>query len=134
VSIASFFGRLLRSFRDMKRLTTFYRGLSTAVAWIGISLGLVALVWYIPYSMQAFGLPLEGGSLEGIRIQFLCWVTQLMLASALLIYGGAMLTAGILVVFLLALGKVDRRQALAYVLYAEYPRSWFRPEFRVEES
>jgi hypothetical protein len=107
---------------DAARLTPFHRRLTNAVGALGCLVGLAALIPYIYLSREAFGIPLAGGSLEGIRLRFILWGGSLLIAIAVLFYLGCVLVAG----SMLALGKMTPREAVAYMFLSKYPAHWNR--------
>jgi hypothetical protein len=111
---------------DAARLTPFHRRLTNAVGALGCLLGLAALIPYIYLSREAFGIPLAGGSLEGIRLRFILWGGSLLIAIAVLFYLGCVLVAGSLAGSMLALGKMTFREAVAYMFLSKYPAHWNR--------
>jgi hypothetical protein len=86
---------------------------------------MAALVPYIYLSREALGLPMGRAPLEGIRLQFALWVIALLIAIPVLFYVCTVVVAGILGGIMLALGKMSREEAVAYMFLSRYPKSWF---------
>jgi len=88
-------------------------------------MGVVAICAYIYGSVEFFGLPVEGGPLDGIWPRFLAWLVTLLLAMPILIYICTVAVAGLLASGLLLLGRMTRKEAVSYMFLSQYPRHWF---------
>ena len=114
-----------KSIADTSRLTPGYRRLTGAVGVVGASTGIVAIGAYIFVSAELFGLPIDGGPLDGIWLGFLAWLVALLLAMPILVYLGTVVVAGLLACGFLLVGKMTRDEAVSYMFLSQYPGGWF---------
>ena len=115
----------VRSAVETRQLTPFYRRLTTGVAILGTVLGLCQLIPYMVWSRTALGLPLGEASLDGIRLQFLCWILGVLMAIPIFFISCTVLLAGLLSMFLSLIGRMSRDEAIRYTFLSRYPDSWF---------
>lgn len=110
--------------RRYRRLRGATRHLYTALAWLMVIAGCVLCVAGMYATRRAFGLPLEAGSLEGIRLQFLGWVVITVLSVPPLFYVGMMLVGGLFALVMLLAGRFTGAQAWAFTRFAQPPDHW----------
>ena len=120
--IASIF---LDSYTESCKLTELYRILTTRLGYLSIAIGCLAMIALMYNGWLMLGLPLRGGSIEGLRLQLIAWIVLSVLLLPLVLYAAMVLVYGICGLILLALGKLTRRQALDLAARARYPRHWY---------
>lgn len=74
-----------------------------------------------------FGLPLDGGNIEGLRLKLVSWVMLTILFVPVAFYAGMIAIYGVCGLILLVLGRLSWRQAVEFAARARYPRRWYRP-------
>lgn len=115
-----------RSISDRKRLQRRYRVLTDAVAWVAVSIATALVVLVMYKTRTAFGLPLEAGSLEGLRTQFMLWIATCLLSIPIAIYGCMVAISGAVAMPMTISGRLTRSEATRYVFFGRYPMKWFR--------
>lgn len=114
------------SINDTSKLQRKYRLLTTSLGCLIALIGAVFVVLLMFKTRLALGLPLEGGSLEGRRLQFLTWISATLISIPIVFYGCAVIVAGAFGLIMILSGKFTLAEAKAYALYGEYPRYWFQ--------
>lgn len=121
--IASIF---LASYSESCKLKELYRILTSRLGYLSIAIGCLAMIVLMYNSWLMFGLPLRGGSIEGLRLQLIAWIALTAVLLPLVLYAAMVLVYGIFGLVLLALGKLSRQQAIDLAVRANYPRDWYR--------
>lgn len=109
---------------DGKNLKPWYRVLSVIIGITYIVAGCALVIYIMLQTMQAFGLPLEGGSLEGIRLQFIAWLLTTVITIPLAFYISMVGIGTLFSAFMLLIGNITIEQAKHFTLYGKYPRQW----------
>jgi hypothetical protein len=123
--VASFWTRFWSRAGDYYRLKPAYKIVSTVVVLLGGSVGL--FFWYLlaRYLRFLLGIPLEGGSLEGIRGPFLTWALGVLIALPLTIIPSTVFVALIVGIIFCFARAISLREAIHFGLLGRYPASWF---------
>ena len=77
------------------------------------------------WSRSALGLPLEGGSLDGLTLQFLAWATLILAGLIVALYLGIILIASVVASVLFAARSLSWKEAVDYTLRSKYPKRWY---------
>ena len=116
------------SFAESYKLKELYRILVSRLGYLSIAIGCLAMIVLMYNSWLMFGLPLRGGSIEGLRLQLIAWIGLTVLLLPLVLYAAMVLVYGIFGLILLGLGKLTPRQAFDLAARTRYPRQWYPPD------
>jgi len=72
------------------------------------------------------GIPLEGGSMEGMRLKMLAWIILIILFAPFAFFAGMVLVNGVFGFVMFLLGKFSWQQVIDFSLRARYPDKWYR--------
>jgi hypothetical protein len=125
--IREIFSLFLASYAESYRLRELYRVLTSRLGYLTIALSCLAMIVIMYNGWQMLGLPLGGGSLEGLRLRLVAWIGLSVMLVPFVFYAGMVLVYGVFGLILYALGKLTRQQAFALALRAKYPREWYLP-------
>ena len=121
------FSVFLDSYAESLKLKDKYRRLTTRLGWLTVAAGSLVLIAIMYHGWLMFGLPLEGGNIEGLRLKLVSWVLLTILFVPIAFYVGMIAIYGACCLILLALGRLSWRQAADFAARARYPRQWYRP-------
>lgn len=124
--IRKIFSVFLDSYAESLKLKESYRRLTTRLGWLTVAAGCLLLVLIMYQTRLLFGLPLEGGSLEGLRVNLVAWVISTIVLVPLAFYAGMILIYGAAGLIMFALGRLGWRQAVKLGARARYPKEWYR--------
>ena len=116
----------LNSYSESHKLEERYRLLTTRMGWVTVAIGCLALIAVMYNTWLMFGLPLEGGSIEGLRLKLISWVVVTIVIVPFAFYAGMVLVYGAFGIIMLLLGKFSRQQALDFACRAKYPGDWYK--------
>jgi hypothetical protein len=107
------------------KLKPAYKIVSTVVVLLGGSLGLFFWTFFAGELRTVLGIPLEGGSLDGIMGPFLIWVLGVLIAIPLALIPCFVFAALIVGILFWVIRRISFREALDFALVGKYPASWF---------
>ena len=110
---------------DYYKLKPAYKIVSTMVVLLGGSIGLFFWTVFAGELRTVLGLPMEGGSLEGIMGPFLIWVLGVLIAIPLALIPCVVFAALIVGILFWVIRRISFREALDFALVGKYPASWF---------
>lgn len=110
---------------DYYRLKPVYKIISAVVVLLG---GLIGFYFWYLLAVELrtnLGIPLEGGSLDGMRGPFLAWVLVALISVPLTIIPSIVFVALIVGVIFWSVRAISLKEALHLGLLGRYPASWF---------
>ncbi len=120
------FSAFLNSFSESQKLEKRYQQLVTRIGWITVAISCLALIGVMYISRLMFGLPVEGGSLEGLRLNLISWVIFLIIVIPIIFYVGMVLVYGAFGIVMFLLGKISWSQVIDCACYGKYPNKWYK--------
>lgn len=102
--------------------------LTTRLGLVTVVISCLAMIPVMYFSWLMFGLPLEGGSIEGLRLNLISWIVLVVLLVPLAFYVGMVLVYGVAGLIMYVFRKLTLQQALEFGCYARYPKSWYRAD------
>ncbi|UCH49964.1 MAG: hypothetical protein JSU95_09530 [Betaproteobacteria bacterium] len=81
----------LNSYAESLKLQDRYRSLVTRLGWLTVAISCLALVFVMYHAWLLFGLPLEGGSVEGWRLRLISWVIVVVALVPVMFFAGMVL-------------------------------------------
>lgn len=124
--IGRIFSVFLNSYAESYRLEERYRRITTRLGWITVAVSCLALITFMYYSRLMLGIPLEGGSMEGMRLKMLSWIVLIILVVPFAFFAGMVLVNGAFGFVMFMLGKFSWRQAIDFSWRARYPDKWYQ--------
>ena len=124
--IGRIFSVFLNFYAEAAKLEQRYRRITTGLGWITVALACLVLIVFMYYSRLILGLPLEAGSLEGLRLKLIAWVILVILSLPYAFFVGMVLVYGAFGQVMFMLGKFSWRQAIDFSWRARYPEHWYR--------
>lgn len=115
----------LNSHAESLKLEERYRSMTTRLGWVTVAMGCAAMIPLMYFAWLMFGLPLEGGSIEGLRLNLISWIVLVVLLLPIAFYVGMVLVYGLAGLILFAFRKLTAQQALELACYARYPKAWY---------
>jgi hypothetical protein len=91
-----------------------------------VAIGCLALIVAMYNTWLMFGLPLEGGSIEGLRLKLISWIILTIPMVPIAFYIGMVLVNGFVGIIFFLLGRFTSHQALAFSWHAKYPKNWYK--------
>ena len=73
-----------------------------------------------------FGLPLEGGSIEGLRLKLIAAIVLTILVIPISFFVAMIFVYGAYGFFMVLLGRFTMLQAVHFACYAKYPEHWYK--------
>lgn len=127
--IGQIFSVFLNSYAESARLKKRFRLITTRLGWITVAASVLALMPAMYYSFLLFGLPIEGGSIEGLRLQLIAWVVFIIMIIPAAFYLGMVLVYGAFALMMFVAGRFTREQAADFALRSKYPQTWYRGKY-----
>ena len=124
--IGRIFSVFLNSYAESCRLKDRYRRISTGLGWITVAVSCLALITFMYYSRLMLGIPLESGSMEGMRLKMLSWIILIILVVPFAFFAGMVLVNGAFGVVMFMLGKFSWQQVIDFSWRARYPEKWYQ--------
>lgn len=72
------------------------------------------------------GLPLEGGSIDGLRLKLISWIVLTVILVPIAFFAGMVITYGAYGLLMFALGRFTWQQAVDFGWSAKYPKHWYK--------
>ena len=126
--IKRIFSTLLGSYAESLKLQERYRLLVTRLGWVTVAISCLALVFVMYHTRLMFGLPLEGGSLEGLRLRMVLWIVVVVVLVPFVFFAGMVFMNGLFGLLMFTLGRMTWAEFAAFSWRAEYPASWYEPD------
>lgn len=120
------FAVFLNSFAEAQKLEQRYQRLTSRLGWVTVATGCLGLIWIMYKMWLFFGLPLEGGSIEGLRSKLVSWVFLTCLMVPIAFYTGMILVYGAFGAVMFAVGRFTWHEAVGFACQAKYPDRWYR--------
>lgn len=120
------FSVFVNSHAESVKLEERYRVLTTRLGWVTVAMSCAAMIPIMYFAWLLFGLPLGGGSIEGLRLNLVSWVVLVALLLPIGFYVGMVLVYGMAGLVMFALRKLTWQQALEFACYARYPKEWYK--------
>ena len=86
------------------------------------------MVFAMYHAWLMFGLPLEGGNIEGLRLRLISWVIVIVVLVPVVFLLGMVLMNGLFGLVMFTLGRLTWAEFAAFSWRAEYPASWYKPD------
>ena len=118
----------INSYAESLKLQERYRLLVTRLGWVTVAISCLALVFVMYHTRLMFGLPLEGGSLEGLRLRMILWIVVVVVLVPFVFFAGMVFMNGLLGLAMFALGRLTWAEFAAFSWHAKYPASWYKPD------
>lgn len=119
---STFFGSYAESLKLQKR----YRLLVTWLGWVTVAISCLALLFVMYHTRLMFGLPLEGGSIEGLRLRMILWIIVVIVLVPFVFFAGMVFVNGLSGLAMCVLGKLTWAQLVDFCWRAKYPASWYK--------
>ena len=107
------------------KLKPTFKIVSTVVALMGGSIGIFYWAVFAGELRTVLGIPLEGGSLEGLLGPFLIWVLGALIAIPLVLIPCTIFAALIIGILFWVMRRISFKEAIDFALTGKYPASWF---------
>ena len=114
----------------MPNLKKGHRLTSVALSALTILTGLAIALLVMAKSRAALGLPMDKGSLEGIRVKFLAWLLICLLSLPLAFYLARAFLYGAFGLFMVSVGRFTLSEAKQFALFASDPSASLEPDAR----
>lgn len=121
------FSVFLTSYSESLLLEERYRNMTNRLGWVTVAIGCLALVVIMYNTWLMFGLPLEGGSIEGLRLKMISWIGLTVVFVPFAFYAGMVLVYGAFGFAMFVFGKFSWQQVIDFAWRAKYPEEWYRP-------
>ena len=121
------FSVFLTSYSESLKLEARYRAMTTRLGWATVALSCFALLFFMYATWSMFGLPLKGGSIEGLRLKLIAWVVLVIAIVPVAFYAGMFLVNGACGLILFSLGHLTWQQVIDFSIRAKYPTKWYKP-------
>ncbi len=121
--VATFLG----SYAESLKLQEHDHVLVTRLGWLTVEISCLALLFVMYYIWLMFGLPLEGGNIDGLRLKLILWIIVIAVIVPILFFAGMVMLNGLFGLALYALGKLTWTQFIDFSWRAKYPANWYKP-------
>ena len=101
--------------------------MTTRLGLVTVAMSCLAMIVIMYHAWIMFGLPLEGGPIDGFRLKLIAWVLLIIIIVPAAFYAGMVLVYGIFGLIMLVLGKLTWQQVIDITCSAKYPKEWYRP-------
>jgi hypothetical protein len=124
------FGRIfsvfLSSLSESYKLEERYRQTTTRLGWITVAISCLGLLAIMYVTRLMFGIPLEGGPIEGMRLKLIAWIVLTIVLVPIAFYAGMVFVYGAYGSLMLILGRFTWQQAVDFACRAKYPEQWYK--------
>lgn len=120
------FSIFLDSYAESLKLEERYRLLVMRLGWLTVAISCLALLIMMFQMWLMFGLPLEGGSIDGLRLKLILWVIVIVVLVPIIFFAGMVLVNGLTGLVMYLSGKLTWSQFIAFSVRANYPASWYK--------
>lgn len=120
------FSIFLNSHSESYKLEERYRLTTTRLGWITVAIGCLALLPIMYKTWIMFGLPLEGGSIEGLRLKLVSWIVLTIALIPIGFYAGMVCVYGTYGFLMLILGQFTWQQTIDFGWRSKYPQQWYK--------
>ena len=124
--IKRIFSTFVSSYAESVKLQEQYRLLVTRLGWVTVVTSCLALVVVMYHTWLMFGLPLEGGNIEGLRLRLILWVIVIVALVPIVFFAGMVFVNGLSGLAMCVLGKLTWTQLVDFSWRAKYPASWYK--------
>ncbi len=100
--------------------------MTTRLGWVTVGAGCLVLTIVMYNTWLMFGLPLEGGSIEGFRLKLISWIVLTVVIVPIAFYTGMILIYGAFSITMFVFGKLTWHQVVELTWYAKYPKEWYK--------
>ena len=100
--------------------------MTTRLGWVTVGVGCLVLTIVMYNTWLMFGLPLEGGSIEGFRLKLILWIVLTVVIVPIAFYTGMILIYGTFSITMFVFGKLTWQQVVDLTWYAKYPKEWYK--------
>lgn len=120
------FSTFVNSYTESLKLQERYRLFVTRLGWLTVAISCLALLFMMFQTWSMFGLPLEGGSIDGLRLKLILWVVVMVVLAPIIFFAGMVLVNGFTGLVMYVFGKLTWTQFIAFSVRANYPASWYK--------
>lgn len=120
----------VNSYAESLKLQEPYRLFVRRLGWLTVAISCLALVFVMYQVWLIFGLPLEGGNIDGLRLKLVLWVIVIALLVPIVFFAGMILVNGLFGLAMYALGKLTWSELIAFSWRAKYPADWYAANIR----
>lgn len=124
--IKRIFSTFVSSYAESLKLQKRYRLLVTWLGWVTVAISFLALVFVMYHTWLMFGLPLEGGNIEGLRLRLFLWVIVVAVLVPIVFFAGMVFVNGLSGLAMCVLGRFTWAEFIDFSWRAKYPASWYK--------
>ena len=108
------FSIFLNSLAESHKLEKRYRLTTTQLGWLTVAISCLAFLPIMYSTWLMFGLPLEGGSIDGLRLKLILWIVLTVILVPIAFFAGMVITYGAYGLLMFGLGRFTWRQTVDF--------------------